>query len=83
MALREYGGDQFLRSRLAVGTSDTDYSCTQLAAVVIGKKFAAMFAGSRLQYISLIAFYRVFGFVDDSIGATGFQCFSGKSVSIE
>ena len=82
MALREYGGDQFLRSRLAVGTSDTDYSCTQLAAMVIGKLLQCLQAVV-YEYISLIAFNRVFGFVDDSIGATGFQCFSGKSVSIE
>ena len=54
MALREYGGDQFLRSRLAVGTSDTDYSCTQLAAVVIGKLLQCLQAVV-YEYISLIA----------------------------
>ena len=82
MALREYGGDQFLRSRLAVGTSDTDYSCTQLAAVVIGKLLQCLQAVV-YEYISLIAFNRVFGFIDDSRGTTGLQCFSGKSFSIE
>ena len=81
MALREYGGDQFLRSRLAVGTSDTDYSCTQLAAVVIGKLLQCLQAVV-YEYISLIAFNRVFGFVDDSIGAIGNPEISGKEQKV-
>ena len=82
MALREYGGNQFLRSCFTVGSGDANDPGTQLTAVVIGKLLQCL-QTVVYKYISLVSFDRIFGFVDDGISATGFQCFSGKCISIE
>ena len=82
VATAQYGGYQFLGRGLAVGASDADDACTQLAAVMAGQALERQQAVVG-QQVTVVARHEIFGFVDDGVGTSAFQCLGGKGVAVK